>query len=268
MDDVLKRGEIKPKSSNEEYTIPFDVIPLPSRGLLYTDECLAGKETVECQYLTAIQEDILTSPNLLQSGRMLDALMTSVLRDKRIDSSKLLLGDRNAIVIWLRSTGYGCEYPVQLKCRSCGKEWVHEFDLSKLEMKFLEVEPDSSKLFTFTMPQTKTTIRFKLLTSEDELGILKKVEAIQKKQGSPVDNTMSLKMAASIVEVNGESNPLAVKRFVECLPVKDAKSFRDYVNKIEPGITMSQDCECTSCGNISTEVIPIRGNFFWPDSGI
>ena len=268
MDEVLNKAQIKPKSSQEEFTIPFDVIPLPSKGLLYTDGPLAGAEFVECHYLTAIQEDILTSPNLIQSGKMLDVLLNSVLKDKKIDPSKLLLGDRNAIIIWLRSTGYGSEYPVGLTCSSCGKEWENEFDLGKLEIKELELIPDSEGLFSLELPRSKAKIKFKFMTAADEVSVLKKVEAIQKKQGSPIDNTMSLKMTASIVEVNGNRDSLTIKRFVETLPVKDARLFRDYVTHNEPGVIMKQECECPSCGNTSVEDIPIRGNFFWPDSGV
>lgn len=268
MDEILRQGEIKPKSSGESYTIPFDVVPLPSRGLLYTSGPLVGKDSVEVHYLTAIQEDILTSPNLLQSGKMLDTLISSVLKDKKIKPEELTLGDRNAIIIWLRSTGYGAEYPVLLKCPSCGKEREHEFDLGSLKVRELEEAPDKDGLFTFEMPKSKATVRFKFLTSEDEMNVLKRVEAIQKKQGSSIDNSLSLKMMASIAEVNGQRDTLTIKTFVETLPVKDARSFREHINNMEPGVIMSQECECPSCGDITTEVIPIRGNFFWPDSGV
>jgi len=268
MDDILKRAEIKPKSSNEEYTIPFDVIHLPSKGLLYKDGPLAGLESVECHYLTAIQEDILTSPNLLSSGKMLDALLKSVLKDKSIDPSKLTLGDRNAIIIWLRSTGYGSDYPVSINCRSCGKDWENSFDLGGLKIRELEIVPNDEGLFELVLPQTKAKILFRFITSEDEITILRKVEAAQRKQGAIVDNSMSLKMMTSIVEVNGNRDPFVIRKFVEFMPVRDSRAFREYVNNNEPGVIMSQECECTSCGNVSTEVIPIRGNFFWPDSGV
>ena len=268
MDEILKQGEIKPKSSKEEFTIPFDIVPLPSKGLLYRDGPLAGKDTIEVHYLTAIQEDILTSPNLLQSGKMLDALLASVIKDKKIDPTQLVLGDRNAIVIWLRSTGYGAEYPVRIRCGSCGNSWVNEFDLAALEVRQLDIEPDKDGLFSLELPKSKKTIRFCLLTAEDEMNILKRVEAIQKKQGSQVDSSMSLKMMASIVDIEGNTDSMNIKNFVESMHVKDAKEFRDYVNKIEPGVLMTQDCECPACGEVSQEVIPIRGNFFWPDSGV
>jgi len=268
MDDILKQGEMKPKSSNTGFEIPFDVVSLPSKGLLYTSKELAGVESLDIHYLTAIQEDILTSPNLLQSGKMLDALLTSVLKNKSINPQELTLGDRNAIIIWLRSTGYGADYPVRVKCKDCGNEWINDFDLSSLAVVELELVPDADGLFSFTLPTNENEIRFRFLTSEDEMNILKRVEAIQKKQGSSIDNSMSLKMMASIAEVDGERDQLLIKRFVEFMPVRDARAFREYVNSVEPGINMEQDVECPSCGEVNGEVIPIRGNFFWPDSGV
>ena len=251
MDEILKKADIKPKSSSAEFSITFDVVPLPSKGKLYKEGPLAGVDSVEVQYLTAIQEDILTSPNLLQSGKMLDALLASVLKDKKIDPTKLTLGDRNAIVIWLRSTGYGSDYPVQVRCSSCGNEWVNEFDIGSLEARELEEEPNAEGLFEFTLPGAGNVLTFKFLTSEDEMGILKRVEAIQKKQGSSVDHSMSLKMMASIVAVDGDRDAMTIKMFVESLPVKDARAFMEYVNKTEPGILMDQDVECPACGNVS-----------------
>jgi hypothetical protein len=268
MDEILKSAEIKPKSSNVEYAIPFDIVHLPSAGLLYKDGPLAGKDSVEVHYLTAIQEDILTSPNLLQSGKMLDTLLSSVLKDKAIEPSQLTLGDRNAIIIWLRSTGYGADYPVQLRCGSCGNEHVNEFDIGALSVRELEDAPDADGLFSFELPASKAKIKFRFLTSSDEMNVLKRVEAIQKQQGSSVNHTMSLNMMASIVVVDGEQDQMLIKRFVEGMRVQDARAYRDHINSIEPGILMEQDAECPACGNVSQEVIPIRGNFFWPDSGV
>jgi hypothetical protein len=218
--------------------------------------------------MTAIQEDILTSQNLIASGKMLDALLSSVLKDKSIDPSQFTLGDRNAIVIWLRATGYGADYPVMVHCTSCDTEWKKEFDLSSLEIRELEEDPDQEGYFTINLPQTKSVVKFKFITAADEMGIIKKSEAIQRKQGSPVDHTGTLKMTAAIVEVNGSRDPLTIKSFVETMPVKDSRKFRDTLNSMEPGVIMKQECECPACGSVSTEVIPMRSNFFWPDTGV
>lgn len=265
MDEITK-GQIKPKSSSTELETPFDVVELPSKGKLYKGTSLEGKDSIEVKYLTATEEDILTSPNLLQSGKVLDVLVKSVLKDKTIKVEDLLLGDRNMILVWLRSTGYGAEYPITLSCQSCGHEHTHEFDLGGLDIKYLEEDPDEDGLFSCTLPLRKNTVRYKLLTAGDELAIVKKIEDRKKLTNSVVDNTTTIRMKFLIFDIDGNSDPSFVARYVDTMPVKDSKFLRQEIGKVEPGIIMEQDVTCPSCGDSNKEVIPIRANFFWPDS--
>ena len=93
----------KNQTQEVQFQIPFDVIPLPSKGLLYP-----GQEgTVKVEYMTAMDENVLTSPNLIKSGKVLDMLMERKVKQSPVPIEKLLVGDRNAIMIWLRATGYG-----------------------------------------------------------------------------------------------------------------------------------------------------------------
>lgn len=264
MDDVLK-NEGKPLSPPTGFDVPFDVVELPSKGKLYKGTSLEDKETIEVHYLTAKEEDILTSPNLIQSGKILDVLVKSVLKDRTIVAEDLLLGDRNTILVWLRSTGYGENYPIEISCQTCGHGFVNEFDLSSLDMNYLSVDPDEDGTFTTTLPVRKNEVKFKLLTARDEAKILRKVEDMKKLSKSPVNSTATVRMKQSIVEVDGNSDPMNISRFVETMPVKDSKAFRSEVEKIEPGIDMHQEVACPSCGARHREVIPIRANFFWPD---
>ena len=110
--------------------VPYDVIPLPSKGLLYPGR----KPTLEVEYLTAMDENILTSPNLLQSGEFVDVLLKRKIRPGQVKPSELLVGDRNSIIIWLRATGYGEKYPVTMQTPD-GEEFDTEVDLTKLKQK-------------------------------------------------------------------------------------------------------------------------------------
>lgn len=267
MNEVFKPGEIKPKASANQFEVPFDSISLPSRGILYKNGTLAGKDSVEVHYLTAKEEDILTSPNLIQSGRMLDILLKSVLKDKTIEPGDFLLGDRNAIIIWLRSTGYGEKYPIRVVCKECGEKYENEFDLNKLEERELTEEPDQDGLFFMTLPSGKE-IRFRLATAKDELDIIKKAEELKKKVGSNIDKSNSLTLKTIIMEVDGDGNKTTVSNFVDSMSAKDTKAFKTYMESIEPGILMVQEATCVHCGETNKEVIPIKENFFWPDSRV
>ena len=52
----------------EEYKVPFDLIELPSQGILYPDK----KSSVKVEFLTANDENILTSPNILNNGKFIN----------------------------------------------------------------------------------------------------------------------------------------------------------------------------------------------------
>lgn len=269
MDEVLRPGEMKPKgSSHQQVERAFDVIELPSRGKLYNGTTLEGRREIEIYYLTAKDEDILTSPNLVQSGKMIDYLMKSVLKDKTINPDDLLLGDRNMILVWLRSTGYGEDYPVIIKCKECGETFNHTFDLSKMNPIYLEIDPDENNHFTHTLPASKKIVKFRLLTCGDETAIMDSNETKKKKMNQIIDSTGSLRLMKTIVSIDGSSDPIYLKSFIENMSAKDSRSLREYINSIEPGIDMKQEVTCLHCGNKEYEVAQIRPNFFWPDYGV
>ncbi len=87
------------------YVPPAELAPLPSRGVLYpVDSALHGLECVEIKAMTTRDEDILTSRALLKQGKAIDALLQSCLLNKSFNSSFLLSGDRNAILVAIRIT--------------------------------------------------------------------------------------------------------------------------------------------------------------------
>ena len=99
-----------PNSMPDELRVPYDVLELPSQGLLYPNK----KSSVKVEYLTAMDETILTSPNLSQNGKFLTVLLDRKVKDLGFPTEDLLEGDRLAILIWLRATGYGEMYNQQV----------------------------------------------------------------------------------------------------------------------------------------------------------
>jgi len=267
MNDQNNIANIRPVSSSTEFEIPFDIVELPSKGLVYPKGSkLHGKDSLEVQYLTATQEDILTSPNLIQTGKMIPALIKSVMRDRTIDVNELILGDRNTILIWLRSTGYGADYPVRLQCSECNAQYEYEFDLSAFDIKTLAVTPDENGYFSFTLPVTKKEIKFRFMTGKDESEIANAISSRRKKLKSQIDPSLTMKMQKLIQSIDGNEDKGDIRKFIAMMPVKDSKAFRQYLLEIEPGVEMKQDAVCSSCGEVTEEVVPIQPNFFWPDS--
>jgi hypothetical protein len=251
------------KQQTQEFQIqvPFDVIPLPSKGLLYPGQ----NGMVKVEYLTAMDENILTSQNLIKSGKVLEYLLERKIKESPVPMEDLLVGDRNAIMIWLRATGYGEMYPVKLTDPGSGVEFDYEINLSELKNKELPdgVEPDERGEFSFELPKSKMKIKFKLLTVGDEKSIMSRAEKYEKATKSQVSNMLTYRLQAQIKEIEGNRDINYIQQYVNVMPAFDSLKFREYSDSIEPGIDMSVEVE----GPTGTFQAPVTIglNFFWPN---
>ena len=162
----------------------FDVIPLPSKGEGYADKI--AKMSVA--YLTAYDENMIISPNLYRDNLILDYILQEKLLSKEIDPMDLLEGDRDAIILFLRASGYGNEYPITATDDKSGKEFDAVVDLSKLKYKEFNLKGDSKGWFPFTLPVSGVEVKFRFPTHRDVV-MLKKLEDIE--NAKVVKNTLS-----------------------------------------------------------------------------
>jgi hypothetical protein len=251
------------KQENEfNFEAPFDVLPLPSKGLLYPGR----PDSVKVEFLTASDENILTSPNLIRSGKVLDVLLQKKIKSTEIPMEQMLVGDRNAIMIWLRATGYGEMYPVKMIDPVTGEEFETEIDLSSLGTKELTAQPDENGEFSFDLPRSKKKIKFKLLTVADETAISKKTEQRNKATKSLISNALTYRLQTQIKEVDGNRDPNIIARFVDVMPAYDSLKFREYSDEIEPGVELEVDVEGPSGPFRSPFTIGL--NFFWPNARV
>jgi hypothetical protein len=250
------------------FDIPVETVPLPSGGRSYpTDHPLHNCDTVDIRGMTAREEDILTSRALIKKGTVITHLIKSCLTNKDIDPDTLFSGDRNALMIALRITGYGPEYVLDIACPSCDISSKPEFNLADLPIKPLEIEPDvpGQNRFQFKLPMSGKTVTFKFLTGEDEMEI-SVISERMKKQGFAVENNITSRLQHSIVAVDGDDNKNNINRFIRHMPARDSLALRRYMDKSEPGIEMRGPFECHSCGHSQEVGLPIGPSFFWPDT--
>lgn len=249
------------------YVPPTDVVPLPSRGLVYEPGSpLALAEVVEIRSMTARDEDILTSRALLKQGKAISALIRSCLVDKRIDPELMLAGDRNAVLIAIRITGYGPEYRVEVECPRCEERSTRDFDLSKLEVKFLGAEPleRGKNEFSFVLPASRKTVVFKLFTGADERAIADLLEQTRKKAGPEAEGPITTRLLRQIVSIGGETEPARLSQIVRNLPARDSRALRTRIDEISPDVSMKQEVACPACGESSEVDVPLGTEFFWP----
>ena len=157
-----------------DFSDSFDVIPLPSKG-----QCYEGNmSTIAVSYLTANDENMIVSPNLYRDGLILDYLLKAKIKNTNIDPDDLLEGDREAIILWLRATGYGTNYPITVTDNKTGIEFDTILDLTQIKHKPFLLEGDENGYFDFTLPVSKHEIKFRFLTHGD----IKQIEAIEREE--------------------------------------------------------------------------------------
>lgn len=251
------RSEHIQQISQPDYNTPFDVIPLPSKGKTYRGK----KSSIKLSYMTTADENILSSPNLLQSGEFLEVLINRKILDS-IRYKDLLPGDRNAIMIWLRATGYGEMYPILLNDEN-GEQFETTVDLNTLKTIELTVDPDEDGLFTFVLPLSKKEIRFKLLTC-GELDYLDKLIEKEKENNSLVNNYSTYRLERMIVEVDGSRDRTFIKEIANSMRIPDAKKLSEFINTINCDIDLNIEVTTPGGGSIAT-FLPLNLNFFWPN---
>jgi len=250
------------------FEIPVESIPLPSNGAVYpADSPLHCRETVDIRAMTAREEDILTSRALIKKGTVITELIKSCLIDKRIQVQDMIAGDRNAIMVALRITGYGAEYNVEADCPACGVRSKQEFNLGEMPIKRLEIEPvaKGQNLFEFKLPMTKKTVNFKFLSGRDEEEITTTQERA-KKQGALADNLVTTRLQYCLVSIDGKTDRSSINGFIRSMPARDSMALRKFIEANEPGIEMKSDFDCSSCNEVNEVRVPLGASFFWPDA--
>ena len=250
------------------FSVPRDFVMIPSKGRVYPPtSALHNVEEVEVRHLTAADEDILTSRALLRSGKAMDTMLANVIMNKQIRVEELISGDKNALLTFLRITGYGPEYPVEIDCPACDENVKHDFDLSQLKMKFLDVDPvqEGENRFNFLLP-SGIEIEFKLLNSAEDAKITEEQEKARRATNSPIDKVVTTRYKTQIISVDGKDDQIFINNFVNTMNLRDSRAFRTYLDEIDPDVIMKQDFKCPMCGHGEEVEIPITVGFYWPES--
>ena len=234
--------------AENQYAFPTEVLSLPSKGLLYPKDSPLSKGTIDVKYMTAKEEDILTSQNLIEQGVVIDRLLESVIVTPNVKLGDLLIGDKNAIMIGTRILGYGKDYPITIN--------DIEFDESVFK---------GENKFSYTLPNSNRTIEFKLFTHQDELELDTLIQNYEKAtELTGVNNELTLRLKKQILSVDGNTDQQTIDNFVdnEFLSL-DTREFRKYVKSIQPDVDMSISYT-SKVGKKHQVPIALGIDFFWP----
>lgn len=248
----------------EEYridpTISYDVVELPSRGIHYPN----NKKSVKVSYLTAADENILSSQNLIATNGVMEELLKRKILDKDIDINDLAEEDKQAVLLFLRNTAFGPEYKFYLTDPKTEKEFTTSVDLSEVKFKDFTLVPDANGEFNYHMNKCNVDITFKFLTPK-QIEEIKKIEESWNGHGIAPVVTKQLEMM--IKSVAGNRDMMNIHNFVEKLPIKDSQDFKKYVRENTPGLDLKRTVKTPSGDEIQVEV-GFGVEFFRPFYGL
>jgi hypothetical protein len=257
MEDV--NNQMSPSYVPEELRTPY-IIELPSQGLLYPNK----KSNVKVEYLTAMDESIITSPNIVANNKVVDTLLERKVKDLGFDVTELLEGDRVAILVYLRVTGFGSDY-TQLVWNDKKSEYEEGVvDLSSLKPKKLTIKPDEDNNFDYELPISKKKIKFRFLNSKDDQEIDIIDEQYMKRNNTEISNRIILTLERQVVSIDGETDKIKLSSILKNLKIMDSRSLRKYISDIEPGLNLDTVAR-TQGGESVPTFLKFNRSFFWPE---
>lgn len=251
---------------SEKFTLPTEMVELPSKGLLYPLENPLSSGTIEMKYMTAKEEDILSNQNYIRQGTVFDKLLRSLIVSK-IDYDDLTIGDKNAVLIAARILGYGKDYQIKIPHPVTGEDEIITVDLSELKNKELNYDLyKNENEFSFVLPASKNEIIFKVLTHKDERQIEEEIKGLKK---ANLSAEVTTRLKQSIVSINGDREKKSIREFVDdYLLAADARALRDFAKQITPDLDLSFTFVGSDGYTQEGVDLPLGLSFFYPSTGV
>jgi hypothetical protein len=261
----------------KEYNFPTEIIELPSRGLIYPKDNPLSSGKIELKYMTAKEEDILTTQSYIRDGSVLDKLFQSLIisngEGQPIKYTDLTVGDKNAIMISSRILGYGKDYEVEITDPFSGKKQKESIDLTQFQNKeydgSAQIELNKNE-FEFLLPHSKRKITFMALTESKDRKIkhdLEELKRVNKKLKDDVSKELTTRLKTVILSVDGEYNQQKINHFVDNeLFALDSRELRKYINEVTPDVDLTYEFISDETGERREINLPMDVSFFWPST--
>tara|TARA_A100000164_G_scaffold370560_1_gene396838 strand:+ start:1294 stop:2175 length:882 start_codon:yes stop_codon:yes gene_type:complete len=256
------------------FVVATEIVKLPSEGKFYHDGSpLKGVTELEVKSVTAAEEDILINESYINEGIVFDKLIDSIMITPGVKCSDLIDCDKMAVLISARKTGYGDEVEISNTCNNCGHNYLSNISMQSIldkdhqkdeRLDILDIDWEhrkDSNTFYFKLPSTSLEVDIKILTKIDQ-EILEQTRKQREKINLPFNETIEF-LRATIVAVNGITDPAQINKLVEVLPAADARKIRLVHNLNLPKLNMMHDFVCPKCNTEQKEEVPFSLGWFW-----
>jgi len=238
------------------FNLPHDVIQLPSQGRFYKNK----KKSVKVGFLTAADENILSSVSNIGGDQIIYNLVRSKVYEPDLKIEEMLDGDIQAILLFLRNTSFTPEYKLTLTDPETGKEFEHTEILDEVDFVKTDITPDENGFFETTLPKSNTVVKLKILTFGDIKELNEREESYPKNMVVP---KVTWRLSKQIVSINGSTDKGEIVKFIDKMPIMDSKYITKFLSDNSPGLNLIREVIAPSGKKVLAR-IAFGAEFFRP----
>jgi hypothetical protein len=249
-----------------KFDYPTEIVKLPSKGLLYPENSSLSKGEIEVKYMTAKEEDILSTQSYIANGLVIDKICESIIVTPGVNYNDLLIGDKNAVLLAARMYGYGPEYKTSIVTTD-GRQIPITVDLTQVPHKEIDESliTKGENRFKFTLPKSGYEIEFKLLTVGDQKKINADLKSLEKHGINKAAQNLTTRLRFMILSVQGKSDSATINKFVQNMLAMDSRALREYIQQIQPDIDLKVDAEDPQTGAMFQGNFKVGLDLLYPD---
>lgn len=259
--DSKEYEKVMTSETDPDLMTSYEIIKLPSKGMFYKNKL----SEINVEYMTSKDEDLLTTPSLIENGTVMDILLKRKIKTKNVNPDDLLQGDRNAVILFLRSSSYGSNYTVQVPDPRTNVIFKTNVDLLKLKYKKITEEPNEEGYFFVELPMRKKTVMFRLLTSGEESILQKQADSLQEAYNQEYSEYNTLKLKSHIVSIDGKTDRTYIGKFVDAMPALDALTIRRKIIDVSPDVDMEYEFTAKDGFKFKAD-LSVGIDFFFPST--
>jgi hypothetical protein len=222
---------IQQEKKDKHVERPFEMLFIPSRGLFYPSK----ENYLLLNHLTYVEENLLTSEFLVESGKAMEFVLKNILVEQNIKPTELLAGDVQAIGLFLRSFAYGDNLELEFDCPYCNVKEEVPVRLSSFQMKDMIVAPENG-LIPMILDGTELIFMFKPLTYFEDVGM-------NKANVGGLD-----KLIYMTHSINSCEDKQVISQVLRKMKINEVRRIKKFLEKAVPGVDAVVRHECSSCG--------------------
>jgi len=242
-----------------------DTFTLPSKGLVYDKEENIPS-AITLRRMTT-KEDKMRMRNEAQDKVRRDILQACTL-DEGVDIGKLKLADANFLLFRLRALSLLDDiYKLQITCPNCGTQFIHEIELSKLDIDYMT--KDKVKTMNITLPISQVILDLKLPSLNDVIRMGDKLNEYFNKFPD-VDRSEAIYTISAMLYIKAINKQTLISEeledWLDNLDIVDNRALRKKLGELDElfGIKTDMKCQCPSCREEVEHGLPITAELFNP----